>query len=197
MSAWAWLLGAANQHGSRVSPRACVWAFRVAGVGNRGSVREALEGGMAFRRRGEWWMMREEDGGRACRVAGVGLRMHVGVWEDAGRWIRLAGVGVRACRVAGVGMVAIGGAARVLSRGRRGDSCTQRAFRVASAGNGVTCCVAGHRFAWQVQGIARRAAAETVGVRGPVRENVCACVSGCVRRREIVAGAGNPLICGC
>ena len=52
------------------------------------------------------------------------------------------------------GMVAIGGAARVVSLDRHGDSCTQRAFRVAGVGNGVTCCVAGHRFAWQAQGIA-------------------------------------------
>ena len=37
------------------------------------------------------------------------------------------------------GMVAIGGAARVVSRDRRGDSFTQRAFRVAGVGNG------GHR----------------------------------------------------
>ena len=51
------------------------------------------------------------------------------------------------------GMVAIGGAARVLSRDRRGDSCTRRAFHVAGVGNGVTGCVAGHRFAWQAQGI--------------------------------------------
>ena len=53
------------------------------------------------------------------------------------------------------GMVAIGIAARVLSRDRRGESCTRRAFRVAGVGNGVTCCVAGHRFAWQAQGIVR------------------------------------------
>ena len=53
------------------------------------------------------------------------------------------------------GMVAIGGAARVLSRDRRGDSCTRRAFRVAGVGNGVTCCVAGRLFAWQPQGIVR------------------------------------------
>ena len=86
-------------------------------------------------------------------------------------------------------MVAIGGAARVVSRDRRGDSFTQRAFRVAGVGNGVTCCVAGHRFAWQ----ARRescAAAETAGFRGPVREISCACAPGFV-------GAGNPLACGC
>ena len=87
--------------------------------------------------------------------------MHVGVWEDAGRWIRLAGVVNRAfltlLRVRFAwqvwGMVAIGVAARVLSRDRRGESRTRRAFRVAGVGNGVTCCVAGHRFAWQAQGI--------------------------------------------
>ena len=52
-------------------------------------------------------------------------------------------------------MVAVGGAARVLSRDRRGESCTRRAFRVAGVGNSVTCYVAGHRFAWQAQGILR------------------------------------------
>ena len=52
-------------------------------------------------------------------------------------------------------MVATGGAARALSRDRRGDSCTRRAFHVAGVGDGATCCVAGHRFAWQSQGIAR------------------------------------------
>ena len=52
-------------------------------------------------------------------------------------------------------MMAIGGVARVLSRDRGGDPCTRRAFRVAGVGNGVTCCVAGHRFAWQAQGIVR------------------------------------------
>ena len=51
------------------------------------------------------------------------------------------------------GMVAIGGAARVVSRDRRGDSCTRRAFSVAGGGKGVTFCVAGHRFAWQAQGL--------------------------------------------
>ena len=123
--------------------RACAWTFRVAGVGDRGSA--CLE--------------------RACvgafRAAGVGLRMHVGVWEDAGRWIRLAGVVNRAfltlLRVRFAwqvwGMVAIGGAARVVSRDRRGDSCTRRAFSVAGGGKGVTFCVAGHRFAWQAQGM--------------------------------------------
>ena len=53
------------------------------------------------------------------------------------------------------GAVAIGGAARMVSRDRRGDSCTQRAFRVACVGNGETYCVAGHRFALQAQGIVR------------------------------------------
>ena len=51
------------------------------------------------------------------------------------------------------GIVAIGVAARVLSRDRRGESYTQRTFRVAGVGNGETCCVAGHRFAWQAQRI--------------------------------------------
>ena len=42
-------------------------------------------------------------------MAGVGLRTRVGVWEDAGRWIRVAGVvnqfdvAERAFRMAGVG----------------------------------------------------------------------------------------------
>ena len=49
------------------------------------------------------------------------------------------------------GMVAIGLAARVLSHDRRGESRRRRAFRVTGVGNGITCCVAGHRFAWQAQ----------------------------------------------
>ena len=83
--------------------------------------------------------------------------MRVGVWADAGRWIRLAVVvnrafrrAERAFRVAGV---AVGGAARVLSRDRRVGSCTWRAFHVAGVGHGVTCSV--HRSAWQVHGIMR------------------------------------------
>ena len=79
--------------------RACVWTFRVAGVGDRGSA--CLERACA-------WTFRVAGVGargsscfeRACvgtfRVASVGLRMHVGVWEDAGRWISLAGVVNRA-----------------------------------------------------------------------------------------------------
>ena len=68
----------------RVS-RACVCKDvsrgSVAGVGDRGSACPALD------RMIEGWRF---------RVAGVGLRMHVSVWEDAGRWIRLAGVVNRA-----------------------------------------------------------------------------------------------------
>ena len=62
-----------GDRGSACLERVCVWACN-AGVGDRGSACAALDRGLA------------------CRVAGVGLRMHVGVGEDAGRWIRLAGV---------------------------------------------------------------------------------------------------------
>ena len=34
----------------------------------------------------------------------------------------------------------------------RAFACARRAFHAAGVGNGVTCCVAGHRFAWQAQG---------------------------------------------
>ena len=70
--------------------------------------------------------MRQEDGGRACRVAGVGLRMRVGVWKDVGRWIRVAGVVNRT--------LATGGSARMVLRDGHGDSRRQRAFRVAGEG---------------------------------------------------------------
>ena len=53
------------------------------------------------------------------------------------------------------GKVATGGVANVDSRGRRGEACTQRAFRVADVGNGAIDGLAGHRFAWQAQGIVR------------------------------------------
>ena len=46
-------------------------------------------------------------------------------------------------------MVSIGGVARVLSRDRRGGSCTRRMFRVVGMGNAEICCVAGYRFAGQ------------------------------------------------
>ena len=48
-----------------------------------------------------------------------------------------------------------GGVAKVDSRGRRGEARTQRAFRVAGVGNGASGGLAGHRFAWQAQGIVR------------------------------------------
>ena len=67
--AWVWLLGAAIQRVSGVSPRACVWTFRVAGVGDRGMAFRVAGVGNGGRR------VCEEDGGRACRVAGVGLRV--------------------------------------------------------------------------------------------------------------------------
>ena len=35
--------------------------------------------------------MCQEDGGRACRVVGVGLWTHVGVCAEVGRWIRVVG----------------------------------------------------------------------------------------------------------
>ena len=54
VSAWAWLLGAAIQRVSSGSPRACVWTFRAAGVGNRGSARGAgSRDGVSRGRRGE------------------------------------------------------------------------------------------------------------------------------------------------
>ena len=43
------------------------------------------------------------------------------------------------------------------SRGRCGEWCivTLLSVRVDGVGDGVTCCVAGHRFAWRAQGIVR------------------------------------------
>ena len=71
-----WLLGAAIQRvsGVRVYGR---FAWQACGIVAARAC-AALDRGLAF------------------RVAGVGLRMHVGVWQDAGRWIRLAGVVNRA-----------------------------------------------------------------------------------------------------
>ena len=86
----------------------------------------------------------------------------------------------------------------------------ERAFRVA----GVRNCARSVRFAWPASvwcdvvrrwaGIVLRgrrrescAAAETIGFCGPVRDIACVCVSGCVRRGELVAGAGNRWIYGC
>ena len=53
------------------------------------------------------------------------------------------------------GKVAIGGVPNVVSRGRPGEARAQRAFRVTGVGNGATGGLAGHRFAWQAQGIVR------------------------------------------
>ena len=95
----AWLLGGAMQRVSSVLPPACIWTFRVAGVGNRGNVCAALDRGLAFRVAGvgnRGGCVYQEDGGRVLRVAGVGLRMHVGALEGAGGWIRVAGVENRA-----------------------------------------------------------------------------------------------------
>ena len=107
---------------SREGLGACVWTFRVAGVGDRGSACAALDRGLAFRVAGD---ARERLGGRwavdslgrcgeSCVLTLLRVRFAWQVW----------------------GMVAIGAAARVIG-----------------VGNGVICCVAGHRFAWQAQGI--------------------------------------------
>ena len=60
-----------------------------------------------------------------------------------------------------------------VSRGRRGEWCTQRAFRVVSVGKGATWGVAGHRCAWQAYRESCTAA-QTAGYRGHVRANGCA-----------------------
>ena len=51
------------------------------------------------------------------------------------------------------GVVAVEGVASGSSRGRHGEMCAQRAFRMAGAGKGVTWRVEGRRIAWQAQGI--------------------------------------------
>ena len=92
------------------------------------------------------------------------------------------------------GKVATGGVAKVDSRG-----LGKRARSV--------------RFAWQAWGMVRAVAslgivlrgrrrelcavAKIAGFHGPVRLIACACARARVRRCEIVAGAGNPWICGC
>ena len=93
------------------------------------------------------------------------------------------------------GKVASGGVANVDSRGRCGEACTQRAFRAAGVGNGAT----GGSLGILLRGRRREscAAAETARFRGPVREFGCAGARSRSRRCEIVAGAGNPWICGC
>ena len=142
-------------------------------------------------------------GGRAFRVAGVGLRMHVRAREGTGGWIRVAGVGKRA----------FGPWCACVSRGRCGA-------RWPPEVSGTWICVAGVgkrarsvRFAWQAWGMVRPvaslgivlrgrrrescAAAEIARFRGPVRDIGCAGARSRVRRCEIVAGAGNSWTCGC
>ena len=148
-------------------------------------------------------------GGSWSRVRGVGskagvsrgrrgtpdVRGHLG-----GRWaLDLLGGCGESCilillgvRVAW-GTVAIGGAARELSRDRRGDSWQAWGMVRPAAWPGIV-----------LRGRRRESctAGDTAGSRGPVREianrvRVCVCVGGRVRRCEIVAGAGNLLICGC
>ena len=134
--------GTRQKRGSACLERVCVGAFRVAGVGDRGSACAALDRGLGVSRGRRGTPDARGSLGRRWAVDSLGrcgesciltlLRAHF-AWQV---W----------------GMVAIG-AARVLSRDRRGDSCARRAFHVAGVGNGVTGCVAGHRFAWQAQGI--------------------------------------------
>ena len=86
---------------------------RGAGVGNRGNVGLSLGRGLVFRMAGVGGrgVCGGEHSGCALRVAGVGLRMHVGAWEGAGRRIR----------VAVVGNCALGRRAACVSRGRCGE----------------------------------------------------------------------------
>ena len=91
------------------------------------------------------------------------------------------------------GKVAIGGVANVVSRGRRGEACTQRAFRVAGVGNGATGGLTGHRFCVARTGNRARQLKQLE----ILREFGCAGVCSRVRRCEIVAGTSNPWTCGC
>ena len=165
---WTFRVAGVGGCGSACLERACVWTFRVAGVGDRGSA--CLERVCVCRD--------VSRGGRGTPDARerLGGRWAVDSLGRCGESCVLTLLRVRfAWQV--WGMVAIGGGARVDSRGRRGESYTQRALRVVSVGNGATQRVAGHRFAWQ--SLCEKSA-------------VCARKRG--RRREIVAGAGNPSI---
>ena len=110
------------------------WWFRMAGVGNRGNVRVALDRTLTFRVAGvgnPGGCVCQEDGGRALRVAGVGLRMHGGCSGCAGRWIRVASVGsggtLRSVRFAlqAWGMVRRGTSVGSVLRGRHGEMSRQ------------------------------------------------------------------------
>ena len=129
--------------------------------------------------------------------------MHVRAREGTGRWIRVAGVGKRA----------FGRCCACVSRGRCGarwpPEVSRRWIRVAGVGKRARSV----RFAWQAWGMVRAVAslgivlrgrrrescavAKIAGFRGPVRQIACACARSRVSRCEIVAGAGNPWICGC
>ena len=115
--------------------------------------------------------------------------------------------------MAGVGKRAFRRCCACVSRGRCGarwpPEVSQRWIRVAGVGKRAHSV----RFAWQAWGVVRPVAslgivlrgrrkescavAKIAGFRGPVREIACACARSRVRRCEIVAGAGNPWICGC
>ena len=109
-----------------------------------------------------------------CRVVGVGLRMHVGLGRRGavdsrgrcGESCILTLLRVRFAWQVG-GIVAIGGAARVLSRDRRGDPCTRR---------GKWCdLLRGRGIVFRGRRRESCAAHETAGFRGPVREIACVC----------------------
>ena len=80
-------------------------------------------------------------GGRAFRVAGVGLRMHVRAREGTGGWIRVAGVGKdghRRCRERGFAWPAWGSVhAACVSRRRRGEWCDRWRCVIGIGGQGV------------------------------------------------------------
>ena len=97
--------------------------------------------------------------------AGSCLPRFRGVSAERPRRVRL-GVAIARCNSARLERVAACVCMDV-SRGRRGEWCDLLRRR-------ASFCVAG-----------------TAGFRGPVRENVCAPARGCMRRCEIVAGAGN------
>ena len=129
--------------------------------------------------------------------------MHVRARQGTGGWICVAGVGKRAFRRL----------CACVSRGRCGERWPPEVSRTLIRVAGVGKRARSVRFAWQAWGMVRQvaslgivlrgrrrkscAAAETARFRGPVREFGCAGARSRFRRFEIVAGAGNPWICGC
>ena len=147
-------------------------AFRVAGCGDRARWRCAADMSRACRGRLGGAVLWGLGSGRVARTHGFtrcDVRFAWQVWDfgcidalgkalDGGSAWQVWGnvhldLGACAFHVAGVGQGGHGGVAKVDSRGRRGEVCTQRAFRVAGVGNGASGGLAGHRFAWQAQGI--------------------------------------------